>query len=168
MATVNALSQNTLDSAELPTLWVAPDQLATTTKHPLLLAHLDGSIALCFYDAVEEQGLLLHLRVLPRGNVKNDLTDSVFTGNLVLLEQAKQALRKVEPTARYWQCKLVAQLSADDPMLNRAANTVVDFIRQYFIDSNIKLVDAQLRTGGPSVLQFRPAMGEVRVKSLSP
>ena len=165
MVVVTALTRSSSNSAERALLYVAPDTLMSTVKDAILVAKLDATIALCLYDAVEEQGLLLHLRVLPVGNVKQDLTDSVFTGNLVLLEQAKQSLHTVSPTARYWQGKLVAQVSAEDPMQERAAATVIEFIRHYCVDANIKLVDAQLRVGAPTLLHFRPAMGEVKLKS---
>jgi chemotaxis receptor (MCP) glutamine deamidase CheD len=141
------------------------DRFGVTSEDNLLVAQLDASMALCFYDAVEEPGLLLHLRVLPHGNVNSDLTDSVFTGNLVMLEQARQALQRLAPNARYWQCKLIAQLPQDDVVTGRAASSVIEFMRHYFEDSKIKLIDAQVREGAACEVQFRPAMGEVRIKS---
>ena len=146
------------------TLRVPPDHLEATAQDVVLVARLDATLALCFYDAVEEPGALLHLKISPpRNTPASDLTDSVLAGDLMLLEQSMKALRKVAPNARYWQCKMVAQLPDDDEPLGEAAATVSEFIRAYLSDSIVKLVDTQVRFGSACELQFRPAMGELRV-----
>jgi len=145
-------------------LRVPPDHLEATAQDLLLVARLEATLALCFYDAVEEPGALLHLKISPpRNTPASDVTDSVLTGDLMLLEQTIKALRRIAPTARYWQCKMVAQLPDDDEPLGEAAATVTEFIRAYLSDSMVKLVDTQVRFGSACELQFRPAMGELRM-----
>ena len=168
MATVNALTPSKPASAGPASLRVAPDRLEATAQDLLLLAHLDATMALCFYDAVEEPGALLHLRISPpRNTPAPDVTDSVLTGDLMLLEQTIKSLRHIAPGARYWQCKLVAQLPDGDQALGTAAAFVTEFIRAYLSDSIVKLVDCQVRFGAPVELVFRPAMGELRINHVA-
>jgi hypothetical protein len=164
MASVNALNLSKVAETAIPTLRVAPDRLEATELDIVLVARLDATMALCFYDAVEEPGALLHLRISPpRNTPASDVTDSVLTGDLVLLEQAMKALRQIAPTSRYWQCKMVAQLPDEDEVLGNAAACVAEFIRAYLSDSIVRLVDTQVRFGGTAELLFRPAMGELRI-----
>lgn len=149
-------------------LRVLPDHLEVTAQDRVLVARLEATLALCFYDAVEEPGALLHLRIAPpRGTQSPDLTDSVLAGDLMLLEQAMATLRQLVPAARYWQCKMVAHVpDAGDDFADSCA-TVVEFIRAYLGDSIVKLIDTQVRHGAVVELAFRPAMGELRLNSVS-
>jgi chemotaxis receptor (MCP) glutamine deamidase CheD len=164
MAGVNVLTSKEAAQAVIPVLRVAPDRLEATQLDRVLVARLDATMALCFYDAVEEPGALLHLRISPpRRTPASDLTDSVLTGDLMLLEQTMKALQQIAPSARYWQCKMVAQLPDDDETLGNAAACVAEFVRAYLSDSVVRLVDTQVRFGGAAELLFRPAMGELRI-----
>lgn len=164
---MNALTSVKPEPARIATLRVAPDQLEATTQDAVLVARLDATLALCFYDAVEEPGALLHLRIAPpRNTVASELTDTALAGDLLLLEQTLKTLGKVAPGARYWQCKLIAQLPDDDATLGRATACVIEFVRAFLRDSVVRVVDSQVRFGGAADVQFRPALGEVRIQQI--
>ena len=164
MAVVNAFTASGSSKLLLPQVAVPADQLAFVTTDSVLTAELLATMALCFYDAVEEPGLLLHLPILPHRDNLSELTDVMVTGNLELLEQATRQLRKLAPAARHWQCRLVAQVPDQDAAVGSAAALVIECIRDFLNDSVVARFDAQVRFGGRTELMFRPAMGEVRVK----
>ena len=147
-----------------PVVMVAIDHFELTVEDCIFAARLDASVAVCFYDAVHEPGALLHLRFVPRGQLHAELTDTVFTGDLLLIDQCVRTLRANVPQAKYWQSKLVAQIPQAEGV-RVGAESVLEFLTAYLRDSNIKLVEQQIEWDGPTLLQFRPMMGQVRVQA---
>jgi chemotaxis receptor (MCP) glutamine deamidase CheD len=139
---------------------VPPDRFEVTQRDTTFCAILDAAAALCFYDAVDECGALLHLRLLPPGRTDPDVTDSVLAGDLLLLQQCVGALRALRPQARYWQCKMVVHIPLDG-RLREPAQGVVDLSRAFLLDAEMTVVSTQFDTGLPFTIEFRPSMGQI-------
>jgi chemotaxis receptor (MCP) glutamine deamidase CheD len=137
------------------------DNFVVLTEDDVLCATLSGSLAVCLYDAVEESGAMLHLRVVATVRRGLDVSDEVLAADLMLLERCINALKNVAPNARHAQGKLVAHCGADGS-LQPAATASVEFIKHYLHDARIKVVQEELETGRPVDVQFRPAMGQLR------
>ena len=163
MVPVPALPPSVSQPAPVPVIRVPPDRFETTLHDAVLAATLDDTLALCFYDAVEEPGALLHLRVVPPGAGPRADTAIMRSADLVLLEQCTDRLHSLAPAARHWQCKLAAQIPDHDSVLAVAMASIIDFVSDYLRDSSVKLVDTRLRFTGKAELMFRPAMGELKI-----
>jgi chemotaxis receptor (MCP) glutamine deamidase CheD len=141
----------------LPTIDVPPDHFDVRVEDGLLSAALSGSVAVCLYDAVEEQGGLVHLRLMTARHGGDGPL-----GDLLLLEACLKRLREVAPQAKHWQARVLAHLGADGS-LRSTAEAVQQSLEQFCADSRIRLVGAEQRFGLACTLQFRPAMGQYRL-----
>jgi hypothetical protein len=137
---------------------VLPDHFDVLDRDGLLTAELTGAVAVCLYDAVEETGGLVHLRLLPPRQGTGDEP----LGDFLLFEACMARLKDVSRESRHWQARALAHLGADGS-LNRVAESVVQSLTQYCADSRIRFVGCEQRMGLSVVLQFRPSMGQYRV-----
>ncbi len=142
--------------ASLPSVAVPPDQFEVLASDGLLTATLSGSMAVCLYDAVEEAGGLVHLRLMgPRQGGDDSL------GDFLLLEACLQRLRETRAQSRHWQARVLAHLGSDGS-LRTAAEAVLHALTQFCSDSRIRLVGSEQQVGLSLTLQFRPSMGQYR------
>lgn len=147
------------------TLRVAPDHFDVIGAGGTLAAVLDSSVAACFYDAVEESGGLVHLRVVTHGDAVTgggDVTDESLAADLLLLERCLGRLRTITPNARHWQARLYAHGGALGELRN-ASTLLSDFVRHWCEDGRIQVVALERFDGAPLPISFSPSMGQVRL-----
>lgn len=140
---------------------VPVDDFYVLSEDDLLCATLRGSLVVCLYDAVEECGAMLHLRVVGARRGGLDVSDEVLAADLMLLEHCLSGLRQAMPQARHGQARLFAHCGTDGA-LEPAASASLEFIRHYLSDAGVAVVQQELHSGRAVDLQFRPVMGQVR------
>jgi chemotaxis receptor (MCP) glutamine deamidase CheD len=144
---------------------VAADDCLIVARDVVLRARLHSSLALCCYDAVEETGALLHMRLaIPGGARDPNLTDSTLSSDLAMLDRLLRDLRATCPRAQHWQAKLVAQIDAVAPARERLAGLQM-FIDAFLHDAGITLVSTAVHVEPDLTVRFRPAMGQLRVST---
>ncbi len=142
---------------------VALDTYGVTTRDDLMCTTLKGSLVVCLYDAVEEAGAMLHLRIVPPNldSAVAALTDELLASDLLLLERCCAALRAACPAARHWQARLVVHAGADRQLAS-SAHLLLAFVRAHAAECGIAVVQIIEEAGAPLRLHFRPAMGWIR------
>jgi chemotaxis receptor (MCP) glutamine deamidase CheD len=142
---------------------VAPDRFEVVADDVILITELRSAIAVCVYDAVEEAGALLHLRCIVRGANPVDVTDTTLATELLLLDRCVESIREVAPTARNLQSRIVVHL-ADHPGVHRTCDTVLAMAKDFLADSGVRSLPADIATGPPRNLRFRPSMGWLQTR----
>ncbi len=127
----------------------------------VLRATLDGSIVVCVYDAVEEAGGMVHLRILPTGFGGREASDETLAADLLLLDRCLSTLQAAAPTARNWQARLVTHYGPDG-VLQPIGNGVLHSVTHACQDSGVRVVQSDAESGAPVTVGFRPAMGQLR------
>lgn len=146
-------------------LQVAADDYRIVTEDSVLCAQLHSSLVVCLYDAVEESGALLHLRLAAPGQSRDpNLTDNTLSSDLALLDRALRELAAATPRARHWQAKLVAQ-TEDRPSSRVRCEGLQTFIGAFLLDAGIKLVSTTVHIEPTVAVHFRPAMGQLRTQT---
>ena len=142
---------------------VQPDHFEVTEDDVLLSAVLDGSLAVCFYDAVEEHGALLHLRFIARDSNQAEATDRTLASDLLLLDRCVERFRSAMEHGVDVQGKIAASVWAGEAA-RLAADAVLALIGEYLIDAGISIVSREIEYGRPVRLLFRPSMGRLRIE----
>ena len=142
---------------------VPPDRFEVTADDTVFTVELNSALAVCIYDAVDDAGALLHLRVITRGAKPTDSTDTTLATELLLLDRCVQTLREIAPGARALQAKIAAHLPEDDPA-QRAYNSVLTLVRDFLADVNIAQISADATAGAPRTLRFHPSMGTLQIR----
>jgi chemotaxis receptor (MCP) glutamine deamidase CheD len=144
---------------------VAADDFRISAADLVLCARLHSSMAVCLYDAVEESGALLHLRLAAPGQSRDpNLTDNTLSSDLALLDQALRELSAACPRAQHWQAKLIAQSENQDSARARC-DGLQSFISAFLLDAGIKLISSSIHVEPEVLVRFRPAMGQVRTQT---
>src|SRR5947209_3991346 len=102
---------------------VAPDHFEVTSEDAVLVTELRSSIAVCVYAAVEEAGVLLHLRCIVRVSKPAEMTDTTLATELLLLDRCVESMREIAPAARNLQARIFAHLD-DHPIAEQVCETV--------------------------------------------
>jgi chemotaxis receptor (MCP) glutamine deamidase CheD len=151
-----------------PEQTVAADNFAVVAEDVTLVAYLTGAFALCIYDAVQESGALVHLRIVPPGRANDpNLTDTTLATDLLLLDRCVNDLREIEPRAQYWQAKLVAHVP-DTTVAKDRFQAMHGFLEAFLRDAKVKLISVDQHAGNAMVVRFRPSMGNLRAEVLAP
>jgi chemotaxis receptor (MCP) glutamine deamidase CheD len=145
----------------LPFHDVPVDHYEVLRDDGVLRATLDGSIVVCVYDAVEEAGGMIHLRILPTGFGGREASDETLAADLLLLDRCLSTLQTTAPTARNWQARLVTHYGADG-ILQPIGNGVLHSVTHSCQDSGVRVVQSDAESGAPVTVGFRPAMGQLR------
>jgi hypothetical protein len=142
------------------------DTFSMTERDDLLCATVQGSLVVCLYDAVEEAGSMLHLRVVPSRSDRSahELTDEFLASDLLLLERCCTAFRAACPAARHWQARVVLHCGADNELAG-PGELLLEFVRAHALESRVDVVQALVERGPACKVVFRPAMGDVRISS---
>jgi chemotaxis receptor (MCP) glutamine deamidase CheD len=143
---------------------VAPDRFEVTSGEALLVTELRSAIAVCVYDADEECGALLHLRLMVRQSKPADVTDTTLATELLMLHRCLEALREAAPAARRLQARIVAHL-ADAPHARGVSETVIKLVRHYLEDAGVEVQPEDVAEGPARALRFRPSMGWVHTRA---
>jgi chemotaxis receptor (MCP) glutamine deamidase CheD len=144
-------------------IFVAADRFEVSSGDAILIAELQSAIAVCVYDAVEEAGALLHLRVIVRAERPAEITDSTLATELLLLDRCVETLREVTPAARNLQAKVVAHLS-DYPHAAETLDSVLTMVKHFLSDAAIRLLPLDVSSGPVRTLRFRPSMGWLQTR----
>jgi len=151
-------------NASDPGLVVVSDDYRIVTDDLVLCAQLSSSLVVCLYDAVEEHGALLHLRLATPGQARDpNLTDNTLSSDLALLDRALRELTAASPRAQHWQAKLVAQ-TEDQASARVRCEGLQAFIGACLQDAGIKLVSSMAHVEPVVSVRFRPAMGQLRTQ----
>jgi len=141
---------------------VLADDYVIVAEDRVLCAQLHNSLALCCYDAVEETGGLLHMRLAVPGGARDpNLTDATLSNDLAMLDRLLRNLRGVCPRAQHWQGKLICQVDAVASARQRL-EALQEFIAAFLLDAGIAVVSTAVHVEPQVRVRFRPAMGEVR------
>lgn len=140
------------------------DTFTVTERDDLLCASLQGSLVVCLYDAVEEAGSMLHLRVVPSRSDRSahELTDEFLASDLLLLERCCAAFRTACPTARHWQARVVLHCGIENELAG-PGELLLEFVRAHALESRVDVVQALVERGPTRKIVFRPAMGHMRI-----
>src|ERR1700742_2432436 len=141
-----------------PEIQVAPDRLETPSEDAVLVAELRSALAVCIYDAVEEAGALLHLRCVVRVSKPSDMTDTTLATELLLLDRCIESMREISPASRNLQARIFAHLD-DHPMASTVCDAALTLVQHFLSDSGVTLLPAEIGSGPPRELRFRPSMG---------
>src|ERR1700722_5266003 len=71
---------------------VAPDTYHVSPEPMLMIADLNGALALCLHDEGRGAGGLLHLRFMGGTGRPSDVTDNTLSSVLVVLDRFKRAV----------------------------------------------------------------------------
>jgi chemotaxis receptor (MCP) glutamine deamidase CheD len=142
---------------------VPPDRFEVTSDDTVFTVDLQSALALCIYDAVDQAGALLHLRVIARGTKPIDVTDTTLATELLLLDRCVQTLREIAPGARALQAKIAAHLPEGE-LAQRACDSILTLVRDFLADVNIAEVSADVAAGAPRTLRFDPGMGTLQIR----
>ena len=142
---------------------VPPDPFEVTADDTVFTVDLHSALAICIYDAVDEAGALLHLRVITRGTQPADMTDTTLATELLLLDRCVQTLREIAPGARTLQAKIAAHLPEGD-LWQRAYASVLTLVRDFLADVSIAEISADVTAGAPRTLRFHPSMGTLQIR----
>ena len=140
---------------------VAPDRFEVTAGEALLTTELRSALAVCVYDATEEAGALLHLRCIVKASKPADVTDTTLATELLLLDRCVETMRAIAPAARNLQARIFAHLD-DHPMAAEVCDAALTLVRHFLTDSGVRLLPAEIGSGPPRELRFRPSMGWVQ------
>jgi chemotaxis receptor (MCP) glutamine deamidase CheD len=140
---------------------VRADDYLIVTQDEVLCAQLHSSLAVCCYDAVEETGALLHMRLAVPGGARDpNLTDATLSNDLAMLDRLLRSLQAVCPRAQHWQAKLIAQLE-DAPTARERFDGLQVFLNAFLQDGGIALISTEVHVEPQVQVRFRPAMGQV-------
>ena len=144
---------------------VDPDQYLVVRTDTVLRARLEATFILCFYDAVQESGAVVHLRSGPAGRALDaDLTDTTLSSDLLLIDRCLEQLRVATPRAQHWQARIVAQV-ADGTGAHARFNGIRELLTGFLEDSGVTLVSCEIVTPGSQFAYFRPTLGKAWVSS---
>ena len=142
---------------------VRADDYVIVTQDEVLCANLHSSLAVCCYDAVEETGALLHMRLAVPGGARDpNLTDATLSNDLAMLDRLLRSLTAACPRAQHWQVKLIAQVD-EAPTARERFEGLLIFLGASLQDSGIAIISTEVRVEQQVQVRFRPAMGQVRV-----
>ncbi|HEY5102560.1 MAG TPA: hypothetical protein VII70_07240 [Steroidobacteraceae bacterium] len=142
---------------------VPPDRFEVIADDVVFTVDLQSSLAVCIYDALDEAGALLHLRLIMRGAQQIDVTDTTLATELLLFDRCVQSLREIAPAARNLQAKIVAHLPAGAER-EGACDSALTLVRHFLADVNIAEISCDIATGEPRTLRFRPSMGRLEIR----
>lgn len=140
---------------------VAVDHFEVLKDDGILRAKLDGSIIVCLYDAVEEAGGMVHLRIIPAALGRTEASDETLAADLMLLDSCLGTLRATAPAARNWQAKLITHYG-EDGLLQPIGRGVLHSVTHAIEDSGVRVVQSDGEAGAAITVGFRPAMGQLR------
>jgi chemotaxis receptor (MCP) glutamine deamidase CheD len=142
---------------------VRPDRFEVIADDAIFTVDLQSSLAVCIYDALEEAGALLHLRLMMRGAQQPDATDTTLATELLLFDRCVQSLREIAPAARNLQAKIVVHLPAGTECEGACASALT-LVRHFLADVDIAEISCDVQAGAPRALQFRPSMGSLQIR----
>lgn len=123
-------------AAVLHEVSVAPDTYLVSPESVLLVADLQGALALCLHDESRRIGGLLHLTFKGGDGRPSDVTDNTLSAVLVVLDRFKRAVLGHAPRAADVQARIIAHALPPNENAEPTAS-LVDLIRADLADSRV-------------------------------
>ncbi len=147
---------------DLTEVLVAPDTYHVSPEPMLLVAELNGALALCLHDESRAVGGLLHLRFMGGTGRPSDVTDNTLSSVLVVLDKFKRAVLGNATRGDEVQARILAHALPPTDAGEPSA-TLVDLIKADLADGKIACgSQTTRRTEGVRVC-FQPFEGRVWV-----
>jgi chemotaxis receptor (MCP) glutamine deamidase CheD len=147
-------------SKDLKEVVVAPDTYHVSPEPMLLIADLDGALALCLHDEARGVGGLLHLKFMGGTGRPSDVTDNTLSSVLVVLDRFKRGVLGSTSKRDDIQARILAHAlpptGADEP-----SASLVDLIQADFADGKISCGTQTVRRVEPLRVCFQPFEGRV-------
>jgi chemotaxis receptor (MCP) glutamine deamidase CheD len=139
---------------------VAPDTYEVSPEPLLLVADLQGALALCLHDEGRGVGGLLHLRFVGDTGRPSEFTDNTLNSVLVVLDRFKRAVIGAATRRDAVQARILAHalppVEAGEP---RA--TLVDLLRADLADEKIACGSQVIRQADSVRVCFQPFEGRM-------
>jgi hypothetical protein len=145
---------------DLAEIFVAPDSYQVSPEPLLMIAELQGALALCLHDEGRGVGGLLHLRFIGDTGRPSDITDNTLSSVLVVLDRFKRAVTGNAPRRDAIQARILAHALPPTDEREPSA-TLVDLIRADLADGKISCGTQLVRRTEPVRVCFQPFEGRV-------
>ena len=145
---------------QLRTISVAPESFEISAESVLLVADLQGALAVCLHDEGRRAGGLLHLRFGGPNGCPGDVTDDALSAILTVLDNFKTAVLGAAPRLDDVQARILAH--APPPKVS-----LVELIRADFTDAKISCGTQTLRRIELVRVFFQPFEGRVWISAPS-
>jgi chemotaxis receptor (MCP) glutamine deamidase CheD len=141
---------------------VAPDTYHVSPEPMLLVAELNGALALCLHDERRAVGGLLHLRFMGGTGRPSDVTDNTLSSVLVVLDKFKRAVLGNAMRGDEVQARILAHALPPTDAGEPSA-TLVDLVRADLADGKIACGSQTTRRTVGIRVCFQPVEGRVWV-----
>ncbi len=145
---------------DLQEVAVAVDTYHVSPEPMLLVADLDGALALCLHDEGRGVGGLLHLRFIGGSGRPIDVTDNTLSCVLVVLDRFKREVLGTTARLDEVQARILAHAlpasGAGEP-----SASLVDLIKADLADAKIACGTQTVRRVEPMRVYFQPFEGRV-------
>ncbi len=147
-------------SLRLQEVTVAVDTYQVSPEPVLLVADLEGALALCLHDEGRGVGGLLHLRFIGASGRPSDVTDNTLSCVLVVLDRFKRDVLGNSSRLDEVQARILAH--APPPTgAGEPSASLVDLIKADLADGKIPCGTQTLRRPEPIRVYFQPFEGRM-------
>lgn len=145
---------------DLAEVLVAPDTYHVSPEPLLLVAELNGALALCLHDEARSVGGLLHLRFMGGTGRPSDVTDNTLSSVLVVLDKFKRAVVGNATRRDEIQARILAHALPPTDSGEPTAS-LVDLIQADLADGKIACGSQTMRRTASVRVCFQPFEGRV-------
>jgi chemotaxis receptor (MCP) glutamine deamidase CheD len=139
---------------------VAPDTYQVSPESVLLVADLQGALALCLHDESRRIGGLLHLTFKGGSGRPSDLTDNSLSAVLVVLDRFKRAVFGHSARPARMQARIIAHALPPTAVTEPSAS-LVDLIKADLADSRVACGTQTVRRLEQLRVYFQPFEGRM-------
>ena len=148
---------------DLPEVVVAPDTYHVSPEPMLLIADLDGALALCLHDEGRGVGGLLHLKFMGGTGRPSDVTDNTLSSVLVVLDRFKRGVLGNSSKRDDIQARILAH-ALPPAGIDEPSASLVDLIQADLADGKISCGTQTVRRTEPLRVCFQPFEGRVWIR----
>jgi chemotaxis receptor (MCP) glutamine deamidase CheD len=157
---VGSVAKGDSVTKDLAEVAVAPDTYHVSPEPMLLIAELNGAMALCLHDEARGVGGLLHLRFMGGTGRPSDVTDNTLSSVLVVLDKFKRAVLGNSSKHDEIQARILAHALPPTDQSEPTAS-LVDLIQADLADAKISCGSQTMRRVEPLRVCFQPFEGRV-------
>ena len=139
---------------------MAADTYQVSAEPVLMVAELQGALALCLHDEGRGVGGLLHLRFIGGTGRPSDITDNTLSSVLVVLDRFKRGVVGNAHRRDDIQARILAHALPPTDEMEPSAS-LVDLIRADLADGKIACGTQTVRRTEPVRVCFQPFEGRV-------
>lgn len=148
---------------DLSEVVVAPDTYHVSPEPMLLIADLDGALALCLHDEARGVGGLLHLKFMGGTGRPSDVTDNTLSSVLVVLDRFKRGVLGNSSKRDDIQARILAH-ALPPAGIDEPSASLVDLIQADLADGKISCGTQTVRRVEPLRVCFQPFEGRVWIR----